>query len=223
MPFNHVRLTSILNELKAYKASLVAVSKTKPIEVIKEVYDSGHKVFGENYVQELVGKYERLPKDIEWHFIGHLQTNKVKLIAPFVSLIHGVDSLKLLREIDKEAKKNNRIINCLLQVHIANEETKFGFSFEEATSLFQSSKSDDLKNISIKGLMGMATLTNDENQIRKEFRSLKQFSDNLASKSEIRNPKSEILSMGMTSDYKIALEEGSNMVRIGSAIFGERN
>jgi pyridoxal phosphate enzyme (YggS family) len=173
-------------------------------------------------VQELVEKHAQLPADIQWHFIGHLQTNKVKLIAPFVSLIHGVDSLKLLKEIDKEAKKNNRIINCLLQIYIADEETKFGFSMEEATNLLDSDELLPLKNISVKGLMGMATLTNDEVKIRSEFRSLKSFFDSCKSKFEIRNSKFEILSCGMTSDYKIALKEGSSMVRIGSAIFGER-
>ncbi|MCX6291760.1 MAG: YggS family pyridoxal phosphate-dependent enzyme [Bacteroidetes bacterium] len=223
MPVHIEQLSVILNELNLHKAVLVAVSKTKPVEEIMAVYNSGHKIFGENYVQELVEKHEQLPKDIQWHFIGHLQSNKVKLIAPFVSLIHSVDSFKLLKEIDKEAKKNNRIIHCLLQVYIAQEETKFGFSFEEAENLLGSPGLTDLKNISIDGFMGMATLTDDENQIRKEFHSLKNFFASIKAQSGILNPKSEILSMGMTSDYKIALEEGSNMVRIGSAIFGERN
>jgi len=218
-----VRLTEILEELKPYQAVLVAVSKTKSVEAIREVYDTGHKIFGENYVQEMVDKHEQLSKDIQWHFIGHLQTNKVKVIASFVSLIHGVDSMKLLKEINKEAQKNNRVINCLLQIHIAQEDTKFGLSFEEAEQLLQSNELKDLKNISIKGFMGMATLTDGEQQIRKEFRLLKGKFDEAKVKSEIRNHKLEVLSMGMSSDYKIALEEGSNMIRIGSAIFGERN
>ncbi len=222
MLFNKENLFSILKELESHDATLVAVSKAKPVEAIREVYDCGHKIFGENYVQELADKHEQLPKDIQWHFIGHLQTNKVKLIAPFVSLIHGVDSLKLLKEIDKEAKKNNRVINCLLQIYIAKEETKFGLSFEEAEQLLQSNELNELKNISIKGFMGMATLTDDEQQIRKEFHSLKVFLERIKN-SRQSAVDSQLLSMGMTSDYKIALEEGSNLVRIGSAIFGERN
>jgi len=214
------QLKIILSELKKYNAVLVAVSKKKSSEEIKQVYDAGHTIFGENYVQELKEKYEALPKDIQWHFIGHLQTNKVKIIAPFVSLIQSVDSLKLLKEINKEGEKNNRVINCLLQIHIAQEETKFGLSFEEAEIVLRSQELNQMKNISITGLMGMASMTEDKLKIKKEFKSLKLFYDTL--KFEIRNSKFEILSMGMTSDYKIALEEGSNMVRIGSAIFGER-
>jgi pyridoxal phosphate enzyme (YggS family) len=210
------KLNELKQELLHYKAELVAVSKTKPVASIKEVYNSGQKIFGENYVQELLEKQSQLPADIQWHYIGHLQTNKVKFIAPFVTLIHSVDSLKLLKEINKEAKKNNRVIDCLLQIYIAQEETKFGLSFEEAEQLLSSPEITALKNISVKGLMGMASLTEDEQKIRNEYRSLKTFFDTTFS-------KSEILSMGMTSDYKIALEEGSNMVRIGSAIFGERN
>jgi PLP dependent protein len=219
---NKKNLETILSDLEPFHAVLVAVSKTKPIDMIREVYGSGHKIFGENYVQELEEKYKALPKDAEWHFIGHLQSNKVKYIASFVSLIQSADSLKLLKEINKEAKKNNRIIDCLLQVHIANEETKFGFSFEECELLLKSEELKSLENICIKGLMGMATLTENENQIRKEFRSLKIFFDSLK---DFRLPSSDfrLLSMGMTSDYKIALDEGSNMVRIGSAIFGDRN
>lgn len=216
---NKKNLEQILSELKPFHAKLVAVSKTKPVEMIKEVYDYGHKTFGENYVLELSEKYEALPEDIEWHFIGHLQSNKVKYIAPFVSLIESVDSLKLLKEINKEAKKNNRIIDCLLQIHIAKEETKFGFSFTEVEQIFQTGELKSLENINIKGLMGMATLTEDQDQIRKEFKSLSNFFSALRTS----NPVLQTLSMGMTSDYKIALEEGSNMVRIGSAIFGERN
>ena len=214
------QLKKILSELKEHNATLVAVSKKKSVEEIKQVYDAGHKIFGENYVQELKGKYESLPKDIQWHFIGHLQTNKVKVIAPFVSLIQSVDSFKLLKEINKEGEKNDRIINCLLQIHIAQEETKFGLSFEEAEEILKSSEVKSMKNISIKGLMGMASLTNEQGTIKNEFNSLKKFFDSI--KSEIRNPKSKILSMGMTSDNKLALSEGSTMVRIGSAIFGER-
>lgn len=207
-----------MSELQQHNATLVAVSKKKTASEIQQVYDTGHKIFGENYVQEMKEKYEALPKDIQWHFIGHLQTNKVKVIAPFVSLIQSADSLKLLKEINKEAEKNNRVIHCLLQVHIAKEETKFGLSFEEAETLLHSPELKQMKNISITGFMGMATFTEEKNKVRSEFNSLKTFFLNL--KSRIANLK--ILSMGMTSDYKIALEEGSNMVRIGSAIFGER-
>ncbi|MFI5219855.1 MAG: YggS family pyridoxal phosphate-dependent enzyme [Bacteroidia bacterium] len=221
--FNKINFEEILNELATCGATLIAVSKTKPVTMIKEAYDCGLKAFGENYVQEMEEKYDQLPKDIEWHFIGHLQSNKVKNIAPFVSLIQSVDSMKLLKEINKEAKKNNRIIDCLLQIHIAEEETKFGLSFQEAEQLLSSDGLKELENISIIGLMGMATLSGDENKIRKEFKELKIFYNKMISSLEIRNSKFEILSMGMTSDYKIALEEGSNMVRIGSAIFGERN
>ncbi len=222
MLFNKENLFSILKELESHDATLVAVSKTKSVEAILDVYNSGHKIFGENYVQELADKHEQLPNDIQWHFIGHLQTNKVKLIAPFVSLIHGVDSLKLLKEINKEAQKNNRVIDCLLQIHIATEETKFGLSFEEAEELLQSGEMKELENISIKGFMGMATLTEDEQLIRSEFKSLREFRDRIKN-SRQSAVDSRQLSMGMTSDYHIALQEGSNMVRVGSAIFGERN
>lgn len=218
MSVDVVQLKKLLTELKPYHAALVAVSKKKSVDEIQQVYRAGHAVFGENYVQELKEKYEALPKDIQWHFIGHLQTNKVKVIAPFVSLIQSVDSLKLLKEINKEAEKNNRVIQCLLQVHVAQEETKFGLSSEEAETLLRSPELKSLKNISITGLMGMATLTEDQSKIRNEFKMLKNLQDRL------RTPSSGLptLSMGMTSDYKIALEQGSNMVRIGSAIFGER-
>ena len=197
--------------------TLVVVTKTQPIERIMEVYNSGYKVYGENKVQELEEKYEQLPKDIQWHLIGHLQTNKVKYIAPFVYLIHSVDSLKLLQEIDKQAVRNNRGINCLLQIHIAEEETKFGFDFAEAEQILNVT---ELKNVSIVGLMGMATNTNNEEQIKNEFHSLKTFFDKI--KSKTNNPAFQILSMGMSSDYKIAIKEGGTMVRIGSSIFGER-
>jgi len=200
------------------RVTLVAVTKTYPVDVILQAYNAGHKIFGENRVQELVSKHEQLPKDIEWHLIGHLQTNKVKMIAPFVSLIHSVDSLKLLKEINKCAEKENRVIDCLLQIYIAKEETKFGLSFEEADEILHSEELKQMKNIRIAGLMGMATLTDNEQQIRNEFRSLKVFYDSL--KNQVSSIKT--LSMGMSSDYKIAIEEGSNLIRVGSLIFGER-
>jgi pyridoxal phosphate enzyme (YggS family) len=186
------------------------------------LYDLGQRDFGENYVQELVDKYEALPKDIHWHFIGHLQTNKVKYIAQFVSLIHGVDSLKLLQEINKQGEKNNRIINCLLQIHIAQEETKFGLNEDELDDIIGSAELKNLKNIKISGLMSMASFTENEETIRNEFRYLKTLY-NSYNQLQIANCKLQILSMGMSADYKIAIEEGSNMVRIGSLIFGERD
>src|ERR1051325_1358993 len=201
--------------------TLVAVTKTHPSEVVLEAYNAGHKIFGENKVQEMADKYHNLPKDIEWHLIGHLQTNKVKYIAPFVKLIHSVDSLKLLKEINKQAKKNNRIIDCLLQIYIAKEETKYGLDFTEAEQLLVLGELRELKNVRITGLMGMATNTDNQDQVRTEFRSLKIFFDRLSTRNSQQgtsNPGLETLSMGMTSDYKIAIEEGSNMVRIGSAI-----
>lgn len=199
--------------------TLVVISKTHPPELIMEVYNCEHRVFGENKVQEMLDKYEQLPKDIEWHLVGHLQTNKVKYIAPFVALIHSVDSLKLLQEIDKQAKKNNRVIHCLLQVYIANEETKFGMDFNEIEHLLQSGEFKQLQNIRITGLMGMATNTDNKEQIAREFRSLNTFYKKL----QILNLKLETLSMGMSSDYPIAIEEGSTMIRVGSSIFGQRN
>jgi len=211
-------LKTILKELEPTKTTLVAVSKTHPPELIMEAYNAGQRIFGENKVQEMTAKYDVLPKDIRWHLIGHLQTNKVKFIAPFVSLIHAVDSFKLLEEINKEAAKNNRVIDCLLQIYIAKEETKFGLSFDEASAIILSPETKTLKNIRILGLMGMATLTENKTTIRNEFKSLKQFYDSMKDEHNF-----SILSMGMSSDYKIAIEEGSNMVRIGSAIFGERN
>lgn len=218
MPVNSEAYHKICNELEPFEATLVAVSKLKPIEDILLLYKLGHRDFGENYVQELVTKSETLPKDIRWHFIGHLQTNKVKFIAPFVSLIHGVDSFKLLSEINKQGLKNNRVINCLLQIHIAQEETKFGFSFQEAQELLSSDVNLQLKNINIIGLMSMASLTSDEKQILHEFHELNLFYNKVKS----LHVNLKILSLGMTSDYHLALKEGSNMVRIGSAIFGER-
>ena len=209
-------LKSILSKLPK-SVTLVAVSKTKPNAAIMEAYDAGHRVFGENKVQDMVAKSEELPSDIQWHMIGHLQTNKVKYIAPFVSLIHGVDSLKLIKEIDKRAAQNNRIIDCLLQIHIAEEETKFGLSDVEATQVLAYSK--HLKNVRIKGLMGMATNTRDESIVRNEFAGLKELFLKFQSVSE----HLQIISMGMSTDYEIAIEQGSTMVRVGSAIFGRRN
>lgn len=211
-------IIKIKSELPSH-VTLVAVSKTKPNELINQAYLAGQIDFGENYVQELVDKYHELPKDIRWHFIGHLQTNKVKLIAPFVNLIHGVDSLKLLEEINKQAQKNNRIINCLLQIYIAQEDSKFGLSFDECQELLQSNSYLNLKNISVVGFMAMASNTEDNEQIKKEFLSLKKFHESMVS---IQLPLN-ILSFGMSSDYQLAIECGSNMIRIGSSIFGERN
>jgi len=211
-------IIKIKSELPSH-VTLVAVSKTKPNELINQAYLAGQIDFGENYVQELVDKYHELPKDIRWHFIGHLQTNKVKFIAPFVNLIHGVDSLKLLEEINKQAQKNNRIINCLLQIYIAQEDSKFGLSFDECQELLQSNSYLNLKNISVVGFMAMASNTEDNEQIKKEFLSLKKFHESMVS---IQLPLN-ILSFGMSSDYQLAISCGSNMIRIGSSIFGERN
>src|SRR6478609_2532167 len=202
-------------ELGAKNCKLIAVSKTHPSESVKEAYDAGQMIFGENKVQEMTSKYEVLPKDIQWHLIGHLQTNKVKYIAPFVSLIHSVDSLKLLEEINKQGEKNDRIIPCLLQIFIAQEETKFGLDEVELFLLIQSDILKSYSHIRNEGLMGMASLTGDENQIRKEFRNLRRIFDELKSK-ESSNLQMKELSMGMSSDYKIAMEEGSTMVRIGT-------
>jgi pyridoxal phosphate enzyme (YggS family) len=200
---------------------LVAVTKTKPVPVLQETYDSGFRRFGENKVQEMTEKYNLLPKDIEWHLIGHLQSNKVKYIAPFVSMIHSVDSYKLLKEINKEALKNDRVIPCLLQIFIATEETKFGLSEQEAIEILRSEELPALSNIKIVGLMGMASNTDDADQVRKEFRSLKNLSDSLK-KYDASNVELTEISMGMSGDYLIAAEEGSTLVRVGSAIFGSR-
>lgn len=216
MSINKEKYNEVIKELSG-KATLVAVSKTKPVEDIKALYDLGHRDFGENYVQELTQKYEQLPKDIRWHFIGHLQSNKVKYIAPFVHLIHGVDSLNLLKEINKQALKSSRVINCLLQIHIAKEETKFGLDSIELETILSSDLSD-LKNIRICGLMGMASFSDNIELVRTEFKYLKS----LFVKFNIPHSTFHILSMGMSADYKIALEEGSNMVRIGSLLFGSR-
>ncbi len=198
---------------------LIAVSKTKPVELLQEAYDAGQRLFGENKVQELTAKYEALPKDIEWHMIGHLQSNKVKYIAPFVSLIHSVDTLKLLEEIDKQGKKINRAIPCLLQVHIAQEETKFGFDATEIRNLFHKSSLQDFAFADVRGLMGMASLTEDKEKIRTEFKGLKTLFDEIK---KLVGDKFNELSMGMSSDYTIAIEEGSTLIRIGTAIFGGR-
>lgn len=214
-------LTQINNTLPDH-VTLVAVSKTKPIADIKEAYDAGQRVFGENKVQEMVTKHDELPKDIQWHMIGHLQRNKVKYMAHFVDLIHGVDSFKTLKEIDKQAKKHDRVINCLLQAHIAQENTKFGFSFNEMDEIINSDEFKDLNNIKVVGLMGMATFTDNQNQIKEEFNSLKSYFDSKKSlKSE--NFDLKTLSMGMSGDYQLAIDCGSTMVRIGSSIFGVRN
>ncbi|WP_396144527.1 YggS family pyridoxal phosphate-dependent enzyme [Flavobacterium sp.] len=204
--------------------TLVAVSKTKPVADLMEAYNAGQRVFGENYVQELVEKHEALPKDIQWHFIGHLQSRKVKLIAPFVNLIHGVDSLKLLHEINKEAQKNNRVIDCLLQIFIAEEESKFGLDEEELNGIlrFITQNSEIYKNIRVIGLMGMATFTENQDQIKKEFQNLKTIFDKV-SKLKTENCQLNTISMGMSGDYQLAIECGSTMVRIGSSIFGNRN
>ena len=209
--------------MKGYNCRLIAVSKTYPSETILEAYNQGIRIFGENKVQELLPKSEALPKDIEWHLIGHLQSNKVKYIATFINLIHSVDSLKLLQEIDKQADKNNRIISCLLQIFIDTEETKFGLSFQEAEEILNSPELEKLEHIRIKGFMGMATNTENEEQIRKEFKSLKNFLDKCRKEYQHKNIDLQELSMGMSGDYQIAMEEGSTMIRVGSAIFGARN
>lgn len=215
---------TIADTITSFKSSLpkqvtlVAVSKTKPMEAIMEAYRSGHRVFGENKVQEMTAKWEVLPKDIQWHMIGHLQRNKVKYIAPYVHLIHAVDSIKLLQEIDKQAEKNNRVIQCLLQIKIAEEESKFGLSETDALELLESKELKSLSHVSIKGLMGMATFTDDHVQIAKEFQNLQQLFNRLKNDYGF-----EYLSMGMSGDFEIALKFGSNMIRVGSALFGERN
>jgi len=226
MAVNKEQYKEIIQELESKDVTLVAVSKTKPVEDIQELYDLGHRDFGENYVQELVDKEAQLPKDIRWHFIGHLQSNKVKYIVPFVSLIHGVDSIKLLTEINKQAAKSNRVIDVLLQIHIAQEETKFGLDEAELNLIMNEfdpdSNREKMANVKICGLMGMASFTDDMNKIRTEFQYLKTIFDKHA-KPSTANCQLSTLSMGMSSDYKIAIEEGSTMVRIGSLLFGERN
>lgn len=215
-----------LNRVKATLKEgvrLVAVSKYHPVEDLQEAYDAGQRIFGESHVQELTGKYEVLPKDIEWHFIGHLQTNKVKYIAPFVSLIHAVDTLKLLREIDRQAQKSGRVIDCLLQMHIAQEETKFGFTPSELLDMLAEGEWKTLTNVRIVGLMCMATNTDDESQIRNEFHYAYECFQNVKAQYFSAEPSFKELSMGMSGDYLIAQEEKSTMVRVGSMIFGARN
>jgi pyridoxal phosphate enzyme (YggS family) len=224
MAINEQQYKEINEKLSAYNATLVAVSKTKPLEDIQALYALGQRDFGENYVQELTEKQSQLPTDVRWHFIGHLQSNKVKYITAFVHLIHGVDDFKLLKEINKQAAKHNRVIDCLLQVHIAQEETKFGLSDEELETVINeaTSSTSSLNNICIKGLMGMASNTDVIDKIRAEFRHLKGLFDKYATLST-SNFQLSILSIGMSSDYIIALEEGSTMVRIGSLLFGARD
>lgn len=212
----------LLDEVKPYHARLVAVSKTKPAEDIMQLYNAGQRIFGENKVQELATKYELLPKDIEWHLIGHLQTNKVKYITPFVSLIQSVDSLKLLQEIDKQAAKSNRTINCLLQVYIASEETKFGLDERELNQLINSTEFASLNNIRICGLMGMATNTDNQTQIENEFAILKGIFSSLKSSHFNNAPWFSEISMGMSSDYHLALKQGATLIRVGSILFGSR-
>lgn len=224
MPVNQLSYTAILNELTTSRTSLIAVSKTKPVEDLQELYGLGQRDFGENYVQELMAKQPVLPADTRWHFIGHLQSNKVKYIAPFVHLIHGVDSLKLLEAIDKEGRKLGKIINCLLQVHIASEETKYGFDLQEvrqvAAHYFLEKK---FGNVKICGLMGMASFTEDQTIVENEFKSLKIMFDEIRNSFTDLAAEFNVLSMGMSGDYKLAIQCGSNMVRIGSLIFGSRN
>jgi pyridoxal phosphate enzyme (YggS family) len=226
-------ISNNLNNIKSQlpnHVTLVAVSKTKPVTDLMEAYNAGQRIFGENKIQEMTEKWEQMPKDIEWHMIGHVQTNKVKYMAPYVSLIHGVDSLKLLQEINKQAAKNNRVIDCLLQIYIAEEESKFGLDKEELDEMLKQVQHDkeNYKNIRIVGLMGMATFTENKNQIEKEFKHLKSFFDNIASRTDAINRVSpenidiKILSMGMSGDYQLAISSGSTMVRIGSSIFGSR-
>jgi PLP dependent protein len=216
-------INAIIAELSGTSCQLIAVSKTQPIERLQEAYDAGQRIFGENKAQELATKHAALPKDIEWHMIGHLQTNKVKYIAPFVSLIHSIDSTKLLEEVDKQAKKANRKISCLLQVHIAKEETKFGFGVDEIKELINSETLANFSNVEIKGLMGMATFTENQEQIRNEFAVINNLFQSLKSQTLPANVEMKELSIGMSSDYKIAIEEGSTLVRVGTAIFGVRN
>lgn len=213
---------SQIKKLLPEGTKLVAVSKTKPPELILEAYKSGHKIFGENKVQELVRKFEVLPDDIEWHFIGHLQSNKVKYIAPFISFIHGIDSFKLLKVVNKEAAKNNRVIPCLLQFHIAKEPEKYGLELEEARDFLSSPTFRALENVQISGVMGMATFTDDSVQIRNEFKSLVSIFNLLKNEFFLNHPDFKELSMGMSDDFPIAVEEGSTIVRVGSKIFGLR-
>lgn len=207
----------------AAPARLIAVSKTKPVEMLQEAYAAGQRMFGENKALEMRDKHEALPKDIEWHFIGHLQSNKVKYISPYVSLIHSIDSLSLLQEVDKHAAKNDRVIDCLLQFHTASEETKFGLDMQEADSLLQSAEYAAMKHVRIVGVMGMATNTPDQELIRREFHHLKEIFDDLKMRYFANEESFKEISMGMSGDYQIAMEEGSTLVRVGSSIFGARD
>lgn len=215
-------IKTLKNETIPKKVALIAVSKTKTPADIQQAYDAGQRLFGENQVQEMVEKYDQLPKDIQWHQIGHLQTNKVKYIAPFISMIQSVDSLKLLQEINKQAEKNKRVIDCLLQIYIADEETKFGLGFDEAIELLRSDEFAALKNIRIRGLMAIATNTDKEKQLKDEFYELKMFFDGMKASFFRKEDSFNVLSMGMSADYELAIEQGSNMIRVGSTIFGER-
>ncbi|VAW30524.1 UPF0001 protein YggS [hydrothermal vent metagenome] len=214
-------LKQILKDIPPY-VRLVAVSKTKPVEMIQSAYEAGQRDFGENKAQDMAAKFPQLPQDIRWHFIGHLQTNKVKYIAPFVSLIHAADSLKILKEINKQAIKNNRVINCLLEFHIAKEESKFGLTMETAESILRSDEYRKLQNIHLCGVMGMATYTTDTEQIREEFRHLKDIFNQMKEKHFKKSDHFKEISMGMSGDYPIAIEEGATLVRVGSKIFGVR-
>ena len=216
------KITEIKNSIPE-NVTLVAVSKTKPVEDLQAAYDAGQRIFGENKIQEMVSKFDVLPKDIQWHMIGHLQSNKVKYMAHFVDLIHGIDKFKTLKEINKQAKKHDRVINCLLQARIAKEETKFGLSFEDIANILQSSEFKELENIKIVGLMGMATFTDNKSQLKEEFLSLKNFFESQQLITENNNCKLKTLSMGMSGDYNLAIENGSSMIRVGSSIFGNRN
>ena len=215
-------ISAIKKEIGTRNVKLIAVSKTKPVESILEAYEAGHRLFGENMVQELVEKHEKLPKDIEWHLIGHLQTNKVKYIASFINLIHSVDSLKLIQEINKQAFKNNRIIDCLLQLEIAEEETKFGMDMAEAIELLRSNEFQELKNVRICGVMGIATFTDNPNMTAEEFYELKTFFNGLKDTFFRKDPAFKEISMGMSGDYHLAIEKGSTLIRLGSTIFGGR-
>jgi len=215
-------IRSLKNETESIHVTLIAVSKTKSNDEILQAYSAGQRLFGENMVQELVEKFESLPKDIEWHLIGHLQTNKVKYIAPFISMVQSVDSLKLLQEIDKHAEKNKRVIDCLLQVYIADEETKYGLGFDELIELLRSEEFASLQHVRIRGLMGIATNTENEKQLKDEFYELRTFFEGVKQSFFRKDSSFDTLSMGMPSDYKIAIENGSNMVRLGSTIFGQR-
>ncbi len=218
------KIEELKNLLTEKQCKLIAVSKTKPVSMLMEVYETGIRQFGENKAQELTDKYNALPKDIAWHMIGHLQRNKVKYIVPFIHLIQSVDSIKLLREIEKQSEKCNRTVNCLLQIHIAEEETKFGLDKEELLELLGGPELPQMRHIQINGLMGMATFTENESQVRREFRALRKLFEAVKSKANLpENVVMKELSMGMSGDYKIAIEEGSTMVRIGTAIFGKRN